>query len=154
MADLNKVFLIGNLTRDPEVRYTPKGTAVGDLAMAINSSYKAQDGTTKDEVCYVDVVAWGRQAETCKEYLQKGSLIFVEGRMQFDSWETKEGEKRSRIRVRAERVQFMGRPKSSGESGYRGGEGGEPAPRRSSPPAASVQSDEPHDLPPEDDVPF
>jgi single-strand DNA-binding protein len=158
MADLNKVFLMGNLTRDPEVRYTPKGTAVGDLALAINSSYKAQDGTTKEEVCYVDVVAWGRQAETCKEFLQKGSPIFVEGRMQFDSWETKEGEKRSRLRVRAERVQFLGRPRGtgapvggSGRGGHDRAEGGEPAPRR---PAAPPVQDDAHDLPPDDDVPF
>lgn len=163
MADLNKVFLIGNLTRDPEVRYTPKGTAVGDLALAINSSYKAQDGSTKDEVCYVDVVAWGRQAETCKEFLQKGAPIFVEGRMQFDSWETKEGEKRSRLRVRAERVQFLGRPRTAGESGGAPSRGGSDrgeessyAPRRSNnpPPTSSHHQDDAPDLPPDDDVPF
>lgn len=116
MADLNKVMLIGNLTRDPEVRHTPKGTAVGDLSMAINQNYKAQDGQLREEVCYVDVVAWGRQAETCKEYLTKGSPIFVEGRLQLDQWETKEGEKRSRLRVRAERIQFLGRGKQAGGS--------------------------------------
>ncbi|TFE68505.1 single-stranded DNA-binding protein [Methylacidiphilum caldifontis] len=116
MADLNKVFLIGNLTRDPECRYTPKGTPVGDLSLAINSSYRSQDGQVKDEVCFVEVVIWGRQAETCKEYLQKGSLIFVEGRLQMEQWETKEGEKRSRMRVRADRIQFLGKAKGSSQS--------------------------------------
>ncbi|MDR2463564.1 MAG: single-stranded DNA-binding protein [Verrucomicrobiales bacterium] len=108
MASLNKVFLMGNLTRDPEIRHTPKGTAVGDLSMAINRSYTAPDGSTKDEVCYVDVVVWGRQAETCKDYLTKGSPIFIEGRLQLDQWETQQGEKRSRLRIHAERTQFIG----------------------------------------------
>jgi len=112
MASLNKVFLIGNLTRDPEVRHTPKGTAVGDLSMAINMSYRTAEGTEKEEVCYVDVVVWGRQAETCKDYLTKGSPVFVEGRLQLDQWEGAEGEKKSRLRVRAERVQFLGRGSS------------------------------------------
>ncbi|MGD9896566.1 MAG: single-stranded DNA-binding protein [Candidatus Methylacidiphilaceae bacterium] len=114
MADLNRVFLLGNLTRDPEVRYTPKGTAVGDLSLAVNTSIRGQDGQVKEETCFVDVVAWGRQAETAKEFLQRGSPVFVEGRLQFDQWETREGEKRNRLRVRAERIQFLGRGKSSG----------------------------------------
>ena len=167
MADLNKVMLIGNLTRDPEVRYTPKGTAVGDLAMALNSTYKTKDGQVKEEVCYVDVVAWGRQAETAKEFLTKGSPIFVEGRLQFDQWETKEGEKRSRLRVNADRIQFLGRVKagegggnSGGGSGggYRRAEGG--APSRASAAPAHEASQAPHpaddfpDAPSDDDVPF
>jgi len=170
MADLNKVMLIGNLTRDPEVRYTPKGTAVGDLAMALNSTYKTKDGQVKEEVCYVDVVAWGRQAETAKEFLTKGSPIFVEGRLQFDQWETKEGEKRSRLRVNADRIQFLGRGKqgegggNSGgggggnSGGYRRPEGG--APSRASAAPAHEASQAPHpaddfpDAPSDDDVPF
>jgi single-strand DNA-binding protein len=116
MASLNRVFLIGNLTRDPEIRHTPKGTAVGDLSMAINMVYRTQEGTDKEEVCYVDVVVWGRQAETCKDYLTKGSPVFIEGRLQLDQWETQQGEKRSRLRVRAERVQFLG-----GRGGNSGG---------------------------------
>jgi single-strand DNA-binding protein len=113
MASFNKVMLIGNLTRDPEVRHTPKGTAVGDFGLAMNMSYRTQDGSDKEEVCYVDVVVWGRQAETCKEYLSKGRQVFVEGRLQLDQWESPQGEKRSRLRVRAERVQFL----SSGSGG-------------------------------------
>ena len=151
MASLNKVLLMGNLTRDPEVRHTPKGTAVGDLAMAINMTYKAQDGTEKEEVCYVDVVVWGRQAETCRDYLTKGAPVFVEGRLQLDQWEGPEGEKKSRMRVRADRVQFLSRsgggggargPRSDGAGGGASSEGG--APKQASPP---------RDLP-EDDVPF
>ena len=152
MASLNKVLLMGNLTRDPEVRHTPKGTAVGDLAMAINMTYKAQDGTEKEEVCYVDVVVWGRQAETCRDYLTKGAPVFVEGRLQLDQWEGPEGEKKSRMRVRADRVQFLSRS-GGGGGGARGprsdGAGGG-APSEG---AAPKQASPPRDLP-EDDVPF
>ena len=106
-ASLNKVLLMGNLTRDPEVKYTPKGTAVGDLGIAINDSYKAQDGTIKETVTYVDVEVWGRQAETCKQYLTKGRPVFVEGQLRLDQWE-QQGEKKSQMKVRADRVQFLG----------------------------------------------
>ena len=153
MASLNKVLLMGNLTRDPEVRHTPKGTAVGDLAMAINMTYKAQDGTEKEEVCYVDVVVWGRQAETCRDYLTKGAPVFVEGRLQLDQWEGPEGEKKSRMRVRADRVQFLSRSGGGGGGGARGprsdGAGGG-APSEGGVPK---QASPPRDLP-EDDVPF
>jgi single-strand DNA-binding protein len=158
MADLNKVTLIGNLTRDPEVRYTPKGTAVGDLALALNSSYKTQDGQFKEEVCYVDIVAWGRQAETCKEYLTKGSPILVEGRLQLDQWEDKDGNKKSRLRVRAERIQFLGRAKGSEGGAPSGGaprrEASSAAPSQRQAPEAHAPADEFHDAPSDDDVPF
>lgn len=107
MPNLNKVFLMGHLTRDPEIRHTPKGTAVGDLGLAVNSSYKTADGQTKEETCFCSVVVWGRQAETCKEYLFKGSPVFVEGRLTLEQWESN-GEKKMKTRVRAERVQFLG----------------------------------------------
>src|SRR5476649_2556555 len=122
-ASLNKVLLMGNLTRDPEVKYTPKGNAVGDLSIAINDSYKAQDGTIKETVTYVDIEVWGRQAETCKQYLTKGRPVFVEGQLRLDQWE-QDGQKKSKLRVRADRVQFLG-----GGPGRTGG-GGE---QRSSP---------------------
>lgn len=112
MASLNRVFLMGNLTRDPEIRYTPSGKAVGDLRMAINRRYKTSDGEDRDETCYVGIVVWGRQAETCGEYLRKGSPLLVEGRLQYDEWE-KEGQKFNRLRVVAARVQFMGRPRAA-----------------------------------------
>lgn len=114
MASLNKVLLIGNLTRDPEVRYTPKGTAVADLGLAVSRSYKTDSGEIKEEVCFLTVVAWGRQAETAGEYLKKGSPIFVEGRLQYETWE-KNGEKRNTIKVNAERIQFLSRPQSGTE---------------------------------------
>lgn len=126
-------MLIGNLTRDPEVRHTPKGTPVGDFGLAMNMSYRTQDGSDKEEVCYVDVVVWGRQAETCKDYLSKGRQVFVEGRLQLDQWESQQGEKRSRLRVRAERVQFLGsggggsQSGGSGRSPYRSQESSEPS---------------------------
>jgi len=116
MPNLNRVFLAGNLTRDPEVRYTPSGSAVADLNMAINRVYTA-GGEQKEETCFVNVVAWGRTAELCGEYLQKGSSVLIEGSLQYDQWQTEAGEKRSRLRVRADRVQFLGRPKKSGEVG-------------------------------------
>ena len=114
MASLNKVLLIGNLTRDPEVRYTPKGTAVADLGLAVSRNYKTDSGEIKEEVCFLTVVAWGRQAETAGEYLKKGSPVFVEGRLQYDTWE-KNGEKRSTIKVQAERIQFLSRPQGGTE---------------------------------------
>ena len=113
MANLNKVFLAGNLTRDPEVRYTPTGTAVSDLGLAINDSFKTKTGELKESTTFVDVVVWGRQAETCGEYLAKGSPVLVEGRLQLEQWQTENGEKRSRLKVHADRVQFLGRPKGS-----------------------------------------
>ena len=122
-ASLNKVLLMGNLTRDPEVKYTPKGNAVGDLAIAINDSYKAQDGTIKETVTYVDIEVWGRQAETCKQYLTKGRPVFVEGQLRLDQWESPQGEKKSRLKVRADRVQFLGSP-GGGGSGSGGGRSG------------------------------
>lgn len=149
-------MLLGNLTRDPEVRHTPKGTAVGDLGMAISEKYKTQDGVEKEEVVYVDVVVWGRQAETCKEYLTKGSPIFVEGRLQLDQWESQQGEKKSKIRVRADRVQFLG---GRGGSGGGGGQGGgrsygdrESSSRSPAPSQPAARDDFPPDL--DDEVPF
>ncbi|MDD4871031.1 MAG: single-stranded DNA-binding protein [Kiritimatiellae bacterium] len=121
MASLNKVFLIGNLTKDPEIRYTPSGKAVGDLRMAINRKFKTADGQDRDETCFVAVVVWGRQAETCGEYLHKGSPVMVEGRLRYEEWE-KDGKKNNRLRVVAERVQFMGGPKSGGSRDTHGSE--------------------------------
>ncbi len=120
MAQLNKVLLIGNLTRDPEVRYTPKGSAVADIGLATNRSWRTETGEEKEEVCYVNVVVWGKQAEAAGKYLKKGRPVFVEGRLQFESWE-KNGEKRSTLKVHCERLQFLG------SGGGRGGdvEGGE-----------------------------
>jgi single-strand DNA-binding protein len=108
MSSLNKVILIGNLTRDPELRTTPKGTPVGEIALALNETYKSQDGKSQERTTYVDVVLWGRQAEVANDYLKKGRQVMVEGKLQLDQWESKEGEKRSRIRVRGDNLQFLG----------------------------------------------
>ncbi len=110
MANLNKVFLIGNLTRDPELRYVPSGTPVATFGLAVNRRYVMQNGDKKDEVCFVRVVVFGKQAESCSQYLSKGRLVFVEGRLQYRSWE-QDGQKRNSLDVVADRVQFLGAPK-------------------------------------------
>ncbi|MDD5281209.1 MAG: single-stranded DNA-binding protein [Candidatus Omnitrophica bacterium] len=110
MASYNKVLLMGNLTKDPELRYTPQGTAVVNLRLAVNRKYRTKEQELKEEVCFITAVVWNKQAETCNQYLHKGSGVFVEGRLQSRSWEDNTGAKRSVIEVRAERVQFMGAP--------------------------------------------
>lgn len=145
MASYNRVLLMGNLTRNPELRYTPSGTAVADLGLAINENFKNKAGEMVEQTCFVDVVVWGRQAETSAEYLHKGSPVFVEGRLQLDKWENDKGEKRSRLRVRADRVQFLGAPGKGTEF--------------SAAPAAAAQqaATPPPPAPPaedDDDVPF
>lgn len=116
MASLNRVFLMGNLTRDPEVRTTPSGAAVADLGLAVNERYTNRDGEKVETTCFVDLVAWRRQAELCQEYLAKGSLVSVEGSLKLDQWETEAGEKRSKLRVTANRIQFLGRPRNGNGS--------------------------------------
>ena len=160
-ASLNHVLLMGNLTRDPEVKYTPKGTAVCDLGLAINDSYKAQDGTIKETVTYVDVEVWGRTAENCKQYLTKGRPVFVEGQLRLDQWE-QEGQKRSKMKVRADRVQFLGGGSPGGGQGGGGSRpagnysGGEQRSATSSGKTAapSVSEDAPPPPRDEDDIPF
>ena len=112
MANFNRVFLMGNLTKDPELRYTPQGTAVANLRMAVNRKFRNKNQELKDEVCFITAVVWNKQAETCNQYLHKGSALFVEGRLQSRSWEDNTGQKRSVIEVRAERVQFLGSPQA------------------------------------------
>lgn len=112
MVNLNKVFLAGNLTRDPEIRYSQAGKAVADLTMAINRRYKLASGEFKEDSCFVNVIAWDRQAELAGEYLRKGSTILVEGFLRLDQWESN-GEKRSRLRVVADRIQFLDRLKKA-----------------------------------------
>ena len=143
MATVNKVLLIGNLTRDPELRYTPQGSAVCEFALALNHSYtNKQSGQKVEEVSFVDIVAWARTAEICAEYLKKGRQVFVEGRLKQDRWESPDGKKMNKIRVIAENVQFLGAKP--------GGGGGGPAPAGGEPPAEA-----PADAaPPDPDVPF
>ena len=115
MASLNKVLLIGNLTKDPELRYTPNGTAVTNLRIAVNRKFKDRSGELKEDTCFITVTAWDKQAEICNQYLQKGRAVFVEGILQSRSWETGDGQKRSTIDVRAERIQFLGGPRTEGQ---------------------------------------
>ncbi|MBB5034177.1 single-stranded DNA-binding protein [Prosthecobacter vanneervenii] len=134
MASYNKVMLIGNLTRDPEVRYTPKGSAVCDIGLAVNRVYTSDSGEKVEEVTFVDVVLWSKMAELAGKYLHKGRPVFIEGRLQMDSWEDKQtGQKRTRMRVVGEQMQFLGSPggdRAGGggggddEGGYSGGGGG------------------------------
>jgi len=113
MASLNKVFLIGNLTRSPELRYTPSGTPVADLRLAVNRAYTTPGGEKREEAYFLTVVVWGKQAESCGEYLDKGSPVLVEGRLQTRDWETRDGQRRNVVEVVAERVQFLGRGKTA-----------------------------------------
>ena len=116
MAAINKVMLIGNLTRDPEVKQTPSGVAVSTLGIAVNESFRNRNGEKVERTVFVDVDVWDRQAETCAEYLSKGSPAYVEGRLQLDEWDDKEtGKKRTRLKVRADRVQFLSSGKANAE---------------------------------------
>jgi single-strand DNA-binding protein len=154
MASFNKVILLGNLTRDPEVRYTPKGSAVCDLGVAVNRVYTTDTGEKREEVTYVDVVLWSRLAEIAGEYLKKGRPIFIEGRLQLDTWDDKQsGQKRSKLRVIGETMQLLGsRPgggtasAEAGDEGRQASSGGKP----SAPPAKSAAPAEPDD----DEIPF
>jgi single-strand DNA-binding protein len=114
MASYNKVLLMGNLTRDPEVRYTPKGTAVAKLGVAVNERYTTAEGEQRESTTFVDVDVWGKQADTISQYLSKGSPIFIEGRLRLDTWDDKEsGQKRSKLKVICDRFQFIGASRSS-----------------------------------------
>ena len=116
MANLNKVLLAGNLTRDPEVRYTPSKMPVAEFGLAINRRYKSASGELKEETVFVSITAWSKQAELCEQYLKKGSSVLVEGRLKFDEWE-KDGKKFTKLSVVAERIQFLDKKGSQGRQG-------------------------------------
>jgi len=150
MASYNKVLLMGNLTRDPELRYTPGGAVVAEFGLAVNRQYRTQSGESREETTFVDIVVWGRQAETVNQYLSKGRPVLVEGRLQYDSWEGQDGQKRSKIRVTAERVQFLGGRGDSGGQGQGQGQGRPAqAPQRDRP--ARPQEPAVQEAPPDDD---
>jgi len=144
MANYNKVILLGNLTRDPQLSYTPNQTAVVDFGLATNRKWTGQDGSAREETCFVDCRSFGKSAENINKYCQKGRPLLVEGRLTFDSWQAQDGSKRSKLRVTVERFQFIGSA-GGGGAGYRGGAsaGESPADANSQVPAAS-----------EDDIPF
>jgi single-strand DNA-binding protein len=153
MASFNKVILMGNVTRDPELRYTPKGTAMAKIGLAVNRTWKSETGETKEEVTFVEIDAFGRSAEVLGQYIRKGSPLFVEGRIRMHQWDDKQtGQKRSRLGIDLENFQFIGAPRGEG--------GASEAPRRpmtsaaasAAPAAAATEADGPP--PEEDDVPF
>ena len=153
MANFNKVILMGNLTRDPELRYTPKGTAVARLGLAVNRVWRTETGEQKEEVMFVDIDAFGRQAETIAQYMKKGRPIFVEGRLRYDTWEDKQsGQKKSKLNVVLESFQFVdfrGSPDAAAA----------PAEQARTRPAAAAAAEPPpesvpEEAPSEDDVPF
>jgi single-strand DNA-binding protein len=154
VANINRVFLAGNLTRDPQVRFLANEKAVAEFGLAINRKFKAGDGSLKEETTFVDIEVWGRTAELCSQYLTKGRGCFVEGRLKLDTWEDKkDGSKRSKLRVVADNVQFLdgGKGRGEGAPGADAGDAGEggdaaPAPARPSrpaSPAAAAADDEP-----------
>ena len=151
MASFNKVILVGNLTRDPELRYTPKGTAIAKIGVAVNRVWTNEAGEKKEEVTFVDVDVFGRTAENVGQYMRKGRPILIEGRLRLDQWDDKQtGQKKSKLGVVAETVQFLGSAPAAGE-------GGAPAAPRVQRPAPAAPAAEPveGDGPPEsDDVPF
>src|ERR1700719_3531964 len=151
MASFNKVILLGNLTRDPEVRYTPKGSAVCDLGIAINRQYTLDSGEKREEVTYVDVVLWSRLAEIAGEYLKKGRPVFIEGRLQLDTWDDKQsGQKRSKLRVIGESLQLLGgRPSSGGGAPAEAGEGEDSRGGKTTPPPKAGAAE-----PDDDEIPF
>jgi single-strand DNA-binding protein len=155
VANFNKVILAGNLTRDPELRYTPKGMAIAKIGLAINRKWTSESGEVKEEATFVDVDAFGKQAETLGQYMRKGSPILIEGRLRLDQWDDKAtGQKRSKLGVVVENFQFLGTGNREG-----GGAGGAPsapsAPRPARPTAPAAPSSD-SDVPPHegDDVPF
>jgi single-strand DNA-binding protein len=160
MANLNKVMLIGNLTRDPELRVTPKGTAICTFSLAVNRKFKDESGGEREEVTYVDIEAWGKSGENISKYCTKGRPLFVEGRLRLDQWEDKTTkEKRSRMKVVCENFQFLGTGRADGAPASVGGaaEGGEqpryaaPAPRNSASPRPAAPAPQ-ENL--DEDVPF
>jgi single-strand DNA-binding protein len=165
MASFNRVILVGNLTRDPELRYIPSGMAVTEVGLAVNDRRKNANGEWVEETTFVDVTLWGRQAEVASEYLSKGSPVLIEGRLKLDSWETNDGQKRSKLRVVGERMQMLG---GRGGGGASGGGGGRPQPQSQpqsqpqqfeqqySEPDPGMQYEEPGPVQPpaQDDIPF
>jgi single-strand DNA-binding protein len=160
MAYLNKVFLIGNLTRDPELRVTPKGTAICQFGLAVNRQFKDESGQSRDETTFVDIEAWGKQGELVSKYLTKGSPAMVEGRLKFDQWEDKtSGQKRSKLKVVLDNVQFLSSGRGvAGGSAAPAEEGGDaaaaPSPERHAPPARAAKPAAPAAEGIDEDVPF
>lgn len=138
MASYNKVILMGNLTRDPQLSYLPSQTPVCEIGLAVNRRWRSQDGQQREDVCFIDCRSYGRQAEVLNQYMSKGRPILIEGRLQFDQWETQDGQKRSKHRVFIERFSFVGGQQGDGQSG-----GYTPASRPQSQPAPAMGGPQP-----------
>jgi single-strand DNA-binding protein len=150
MASFNKVILLGNVTRDPEIRYTPKGTAVTELGVALNRVYTSENGERREEVTFVEVTLWGRTAEVAGEYLKKGRPVFIEGRLQLDTWDDKQsGQKRSKLKVVADGLQLIGGRPSGGAAPSNESDEGRQSSRTSPPPKSAAPAE-----PDEDEIPF
>ncbi len=149
MPNLNRVMLMGNLTREPELRYTPSGTAVCAFGIAINRKWTAKDGTKKEETCFVDCEAWARTGEVIAEHMHKGKPIFVEGRLKLDQWEAQDGTKRSKLKVTVEQFQFLGSGKQDRE-----GPPTRPPVEKAPPAGASPSGDGGFDVGSTEDIPF
>jgi single-strand DNA-binding protein len=145
MASFNKVILMGNLTRDPELKQAPSGSKVADLGLAVSETWRDKNGQPREVTCFVDVVVWDRLAELCQQYLAKGRPVLVEGRLQMDEWKTPQGEKRSKLRVRADNVKFLGSPQKRDDSAP-GAPHAAPAARPSAPAAEPQPPEEPNAL--------
>ena len=154
MASFNKVIIAGNLTRDPELRYTPKGTAIASFGMAISRKWKSESGETKEEVAFVDVEAWDRQAEVVAQYFKKGRPILVEGRLKFDQWEDKNThQKQSKLKVRLESFSFID-TKGADDGVPSDAPRARPAAATSAPAGAPAPAEPEAPEPEQDDVPF
>jgi len=150
MASYNKVTLIGNLTRDPEIKYTPKGTAIADIGLAVNRSYSTDSGEKREEVTFIDVTLWGRVAEIVGEYCKKGRPLFVEGRLQLDTWDDKQtGQKRSKLKVVGENIQLLSGREGGSESEGRDTRPANPPAARQAPPQKRPPADPDLDEPKE-----
>ena len=154
MANFNKVILAGNLTRDPELRYTPKGTAIASFGLAINRKWKSETGESKEEVTFVDIEAWDRQAEVIAQYFKKGRPILVEGRLKFDQWEDKNThQKQSKLRVRLESFSFIDSKGTEGDASFDAPRA-RPAVAPAAPATAAAPTEPEASEPEHDDVPF
>ena len=154
MASYNRVVLLGNLTRDPELRYIPSGTAVADIGLAVNDRRKNAQGEWVEEPTFVEITLWGRTAEVASEYLSKGSPVLIEGRLKFEQWETQDGQKRSKLKVIGERMQMLGAPGGGG-----GGDRRQSAPQDNNEyseaaPAEQDSGPGPEEGPGDNDIPF
>lgn len=153
MASLNKVLLIGNITRDIEIKYTPKGTAIADICLAVNRNYTTDNGEKREEVTFIDVTLWGRTAEIVGEYCKKGRPLFVEGRLQLDTWDDKQtGQKRSKLKVVGDNIQLLGGGEQRDDS--RSDKQEQQTTRKQQPPPNRKQPVDPDIDTAEDDIPF